>query len=59
MMTPKQLAEHHGVRFVAGAVDCDEPTLLHFIELLLKENAQCPHCGQTTSARTTQSSTSS
>ena len=58
-MTPKQLAEHHGIRFVAGAVDCDEPALLTFIERLLKEKAQCPHCGQTTSAPTTQSSTSS
>ena len=28
MMTPKQLAEAHGIRFVAGAVDCDEPTLV-------------------------------
>ena len=34
----KQLAEHHGVRFVAGAVDCDEPTLLTFIEHLLEGN---------------------
>ena len=35
---PKQLAERHGIRFVAGAVDCDEPTLLTFIEYLLEGN---------------------
>lgn len=34
----KQLAERHGIRFVAGAVDCDEPTLLTFIEHLLEGN---------------------